>query len=117
MATWENNKLSQYISPCPDFNSLGWDIFSFEDWNIWASIYIFPPWDILEAVCQKLRLFQGKGFVIAPWWPSKQWFPILAERCPVRSPLPEGHVLSQETTEGIVFCHNVSVYKLYAWML
>ena len=34
MATWENNKLSKYVSPCPDFQALGWDIFSFGDWNL-----------------------------------------------------------------------------------
>ena len=117
MATWENSKLSKYVSPCPDFKALGWDIFSFGDWNLWDSIYVFPPWDCLEEICQRLRLFQGRGFVIAPLWSSKPWFPLLAERCPHRFPLPEGHSLSQETTEGMVFHRNVSFYKLHAWRL
>ena len=117
MATWENNQLSKYISPCLDFQAIGWDIFSFADWNLWDSIYIFPPWECLEEVCQRLRSFRGQGFVIDPLWPSKLWFPLLAERCPLRSPLPEGHSLSQVTLEGKVSLGNVSFYNLHAWRL
>ena len=63
MATWGNKKLSSYVSPCPDFQALDWDIFSCADWNIWGSIYTFPPWT--EGVLEKLlevMLIPGEGF-------------------------------------------------------
>ena len=119
MATWENRKLSSYVSSCPNFQALEWDIFSCADWNIWGSIYVFPPWTegVLEKVIQRLRSFRGKGFLIAPQWPSKAWFPFLVERCPVRRPLPEDFSLTQLVLGEEVTYQGGFDLNLYAWRL
>ena len=116
MATLENAKLSEYVSPCPDFKAWGIDAFSY-DWNLWDSIYLFPPFQLLPEVSLRLTSFGGKGFVVAPLWPSALWFPELAARCPHRHPLREGHSLSQWTSQGEVVLWEVSLYKLHAWIL
>ena len=116
MATAENSRLSSYISPCPDSRASAIDAFSC-DWNLWDSIYVFPPFQLLPEVVVKLSSFRGTGFIIAPLWPSAQWFSPLAERCPLRHPLREDHYLSQETSRGRVELSEVSVYQLHAWIL
>ena len=63
-----------------------------------ASIYLFPPFQLLPEVTLKLTSFGGKGFIIAPLCPSALWFPQLAARCPRRHPLREGYSLSQWTS-------------------
>ena len=45
-----------------------------QDWQ-GRSIYIFPPFPMLNKVIQKLRTIQtGEVILIAPWWPSQPWF-------------------------------------------
>ena len=42
------------------------------------SLYMFPPFALLNKVIQKLKSTQGgKVILIALWWPSKPWFPHL----------------------------------------
>ena len=64
MATWENRKLSSYVSPCPDFQALEWDIFSCVDWNNWGSIYVFSPVDRGSSgeSNTEITLIPGEGF-------------------------------------------------------
>ena len=116
MATLENAKLCTFVSPCPDSQALAMDAFSC-DWNLWDSVYIFPPFQLLPEVVCRLASFRGKGFLVAPMWPSAQWFTPLVSRCPRRHPLREGHVLSQLTAKGLVELSRVSVYRLHAWIL
>ena len=116
MATLENAKISTYISPCPDVKAWGLDALSC-DWDLWESIYLFPPFQLLPEVVLRLASFRGTGFLVAPLWASALWFPLLAERCPHRHPLREGHVLSQWTSEGLVELDQVGLYQLHAWIL
>ena len=116
MATLENARLSTYVSPCPDRKACGIDAFSL-DWNHWESIYLFPPFQMLPEVILRLVSFKGKGFVVAPLWPSALWFPLLTSRCPLWVPLREGHILSQWTSRGEVTLQEVGLYKLHAWIL
>ena len=45
-----------------------------QDWQ-GRSIYIFPPFPLLNKVIQKLRTVKtGEVILIAPWWPSQPWF-------------------------------------------
>ena len=89
MATWENNKLSQYISPCPDFNSLGWDIFSFEDWNIWDSIYIFPPGHPGGSLSE-VEIIPGQGFRNSPLVALQAMVPHSRQEVPCQGSPPRG---------------------------
>ena len=116
LATAENAKLSQYVSPCPDDQAVAIDAFSC-DWNGWDSVYVFPPFQLLPEVVSRLSSFRGSGFVIAPLWPSATWFSPLLARCPHRLCLREGHFLYQETSGGPAVLSGVSVYQLHAWIL
>ena len=116
-ATWENALLPQYVSPCPDDSALEVNAFSL-DWNLWTSIYLFPPMNCLLDVVNRLQEYKGSGVLIAPFWPSKGWFPPLLGRCrqdPV--PLPETFRLSQTTSKGLIFHDNPCFWNLHAWIL
>ena len=44
------------------------------DWNIWFSIYVYPPLQVLNEMVMRLLLFKGRGFVQpSPIWSSKWW--------------------------------------------
>ena len=60
-----------------------------EDWNRWAFLYLFPPpcTSILLRVVHRLRSYEGKVTLIAPWWPAQPWFAELHQWCPFPLPL------------------------------
>ena len=49
------------------------------DWNQWNQIYLFPPFNLLMKVLNKLRSFKGTAALIAPYWPKSKWFPLVLE--------------------------------------
>ena len=114
-ATRYNAQLCNFVSPCPDPSAIYSDAFS-RDWNQWDSIFLFPPFVLLQRVVN-LRVYEGKGFIIAPYWPSAPWFPMLKLRCPHRRPLPTGHFLFQYTAQGLAYYPRISLLKLSAWKL
>jgi len=115
-ATCENSHCQTYVSPCPDQRAWKEDAFSF-DWNEWVSIYAFPPLQILDQVILHLMSYTGEGFLIAPYWPSKIWFPLLSERCPRRFPLREEAFLTQETSQGTIVRQSSFDLTLFVWIL
>ena len=115
-ATRFNAQLYNFVSPCPDPSALYMDAFS-RDWDEWDSIFLFPPFLLLQKVVARLKVFKGKGFLIAPYWPSAPWFVTLKLRCPHRRPLPRAHFLFQYTARGLVHYPRISVLKLAAWKL
>ena len=75
-ATVHNTHLPQFMSPVPEPRALAIDALS-QDWQA-RSMYMFPPFPLLNKVIQKLRTTQtGEVILIAPWWPSQPWFPHL----------------------------------------
>ena len=75
-ATVHNTHLPQFMSPVPEPRALAIDALS----QVWQgrSMYMFPPFPLLNKVIQKLRTIQtGEVKLIAPWWPSQPWFPHL----------------------------------------
>ena len=75
-ATVHNMHLPQFMSPVPEPRALSIDVLS-QDWQE-RSMYMFPPFPVLNKVIQKLGTTQtGKVLLIAPWWPSQPWFPHL----------------------------------------
>ena len=115
-ATRFNSQLSNFVSPCPDPSARYMDAFS-RDWDDWDSIFLFPPFPLLQRVVSLLKVYKGKGFLIAPFWPSAPWFATLKHRCPLRRPLRLGHYLFQYTAQGLLHYPRISVLKLTAWKL
>ena len=115
-ATRFNTQMMTFVSPCPDPAAVGVDAMSI-DWNLWWSVYLFPPLQLLPEVVSRLHLFKGEGILIAPFWPAKEWFVPLNQRCPFRLPLPQGHTLFQYTPQGLATCPRVESWNLHAWRL
>ena len=115
-ANRENNKLKDFISPFPDPLSSGVNALSLH-WEVWDSLYIFPPVPLMEEVLAHLQTYQGKGVLIAPYFAQSRWFPQLLSRCPIHYPLPEGYSLSQMICQGIVYHNQPEWYRLHVWLL
>ena len=74
-ATRLNHRLPFYVSPIPDQKALSIDALTI-DWNH-IHAYGFPPFHLIPAVINKVRLSQCKIVLIAPLWPDRPWFPEL----------------------------------------
>ena len=111
-ATVHNMHLAQFMSPVPEPRALAIDALS-QDWQ-GRSMYMFPPFPLLNKVTRKLRTIQtGEVISIAPWWPSQPWFPHLLRMC-VDHPrfFPYRRDLSQQ---GYISSDKSS--HLHAWRL
>ena len=97
-ATVSNSHLPRFMSPIPEPRALAVDALS-QDWQ-GRSMYMFPPFSLLNKVIQKLRSTQAAEVIlVAPWWLKQSWFstptsslcgspPVLS--LPSRSPVPAG---------------------------
>ena len=101
------------MSPIPEPRALGVDALS-QDWR-GRSMYMFPPFPLLNNDTQKLRSTQAAEVIlIAPWWPNQSWFPHLLRLC-VEHPLcfpyrPD--LLSQQDQKCV---SDGKSYHLHAW--
>ena len=69
-ATVSNSHLPRFMSPVPEPQALAVDALS-QDWQ-WRSMYMFPPFSLLNKVIQKLRSTQAAEVIlVAPWWPKQ----------------------------------------------
>lgn len=69
-----NHKCPVYVSWLPDPNSAAIDAFTLSWENTF--FYIFPPFNMLLRVIQKIIHDRAEGIVVVPWWPSQPWFPL-----------------------------------------
>ena len=112
-ATRYNYKIDPFVSPCPD--SLAWAMdATLLDWNLWDSIYLYPPTALLPSLLSKITSFRGQGFLIAGRIPGTVITLALESRCSGYLELTSP-VLSQETDEGIVTFGPISRLRLHAW--
>ena len=74
-ATRLNHKLPLYVSPIPDQRALSIDALSMNWNNLHA--YAFPPFHLIQAVINKVKLSQCRVVLIAPFRPNRSWFPEL----------------------------------------
>ena len=76
-----NSHLPQFMSPIPEPRAQAVDALS-QDWQ-GRSMYMFPPFPLLNKVIQKLRSTQtAEVILVAPWWPKQSWFPHLLRLWP-----------------------------------
>ena len=69
-ATVHNTHLPQFMSPVPEPGALAIDALSQDCQG--RSMYMFPPFPLLNEVIQKLRTTQtDEVILITPWWPSQ----------------------------------------------
>ena len=110
-----NHRLPLYVSPIPDQKALSIDALTM-DWNH-IHAYAFPPFHLIPAVINKIRLSQCKIVLIAPLWPDRPWFPELLGLLvspPVSLPVIP-NLLAQ--LKGRILHQNPGHLQLHAWEL
>ena len=114
-ATCLNHRLPFYVSPIPDQKALSIDALTM-DWNH-IHAYAFPPFHLILAVINKVRLSQCKIVLIAPLWPDRPWFQELLGLLvspPVFLPVIP-NLLAQ--LKGRILHQNPGHLQLHAWEL
>ena len=114
-ATRLNHRLPLYVSPIPDQKALSIDAITM-DWNR-IHAYAFPPFHLIQAVINKIRISQCKIVLIAPLWPDRPWFPELLGLLvspPVSLPVMP-NLLAQ--LKGRILHQNPGHLQLHAWEL
>ena len=113
-ATVHNTHLPQFMALVPEPRALTIDALS-QDWQ-GRSMYMFPPFLLLNKVIQELRTTQtGKVILIAPWWPSQPWFPHLL-RLSV-DPLLRFFQYRRDLLSQQSYISSGKSYHLHAWRL
>ena len=110
-----NNKLEVFVSPVETQGSWGTDAMTIQ-WDHWQTVYLFPLLPMISKVLSKLTLFHGTAILIAPWWPSRVWFPLLRQRCPHPLRLPNP-ILTQVVRGESFFSAAFLTRRLHAWIL
>ena len=82
-ASAKNRKTDKYVSFIPDLRAYAVNAFSLTWTN--ALHYIFPPFSMLGAVLQKIRVDQAHAILIAPLFTTQPWFPqilqLICDQC------------------------------------
>ena len=89
-AARNNHQVTRYCAWQPDPGAIFIDAFQY-DWGNGEKFYIFPPFNLLGAVIQKIILDKGHGILIAPFWPTKPWFTQMAKLIVGESALIQVH--------------------------
>ena len=114
-ATLSNSHLPRFMSPVPEPRALAVDALS-QDWQ-GRSMYMFPPFPLLNKVIQKLRSTQeAEVILIAPWWPKQSWFPHLLRLC-VDHPLCFPYRRDLLPQQDQKYVSDGKSYHLHAWRL
>ena len=60
------------------------------DWGKWNFVYLFPPphTQVMLQVVTKLEKFPGQALLIAPYWETQPWLPLLLQLRPRTMALP-----------------------------
>ena len=114
-ATESNDKLPIHVSPCPDSEAWGVDAMSMS-WDGTDS-YAYPPTALVPQVLRKFLSPTCNMILVAPYWPSMSWFPILLYLSGVPPlKLPNRKNILKQPHNGI-FHHNPDLLNLHAWSL
>ena len=114
-ATRLNHRLPLYVSPIPDQKALSIDALSM-NWNR-IHTYAFPPFHLIPALINKIQVSQCKIVLIAPFWPSRSWFPELLSLLvspPITLPVIPNLL---EQLQGRFRHQNIDMLQLHVWEL
>lgn len=70
-----NFQLNKYVSFQPDPGAISIDAFTL-NWHKFI-FYAFPPFSLLTRVIQKVINDRADGVIVAPYWPTQSFFPLL----------------------------------------
>ena len=114
-ATQKNAKLTTFVSPLPEPTAWRMDAMSFTWDGLWA--YAYPPTPLIRTVINRIKQMPCKMILIAPNWPSQEWFPDLLDLL-VDSPvcLPSMRKLLKQAGSS-VYHKDPQVLQLHAWLV
>jgi ribonuclease HI len=114
-ATRFNNRLPLFVSPVDDPRAWAVDALSLE----WRSLhaYAFPPFQLLPQVLRKAEREEPRMVLVAPWWPTRDWFPLLQRLSHVPPLQLEVGVADLFQPRSRVLHTNPSMLRLHAWCL
>lgn len=70
-----NKQFTKYVSYRADPDALSLDSFTI-NWR-GLKFYAFPPFSLISRVIQKVRKDEATGIIVAPFWPTQPFFPLL----------------------------------------
>ena len=112
-ATYLNNQLPIYVSPCPDERATAIDALTIP-WNRWKHLYLFPPTILISKVLAKMTESTFESAVlVTPDTPTRPWYMSLKLR-KVPSSQIEVH-LQQVVVDRLVVQPQTT--KLRVWRL
>ena len=88
-ASHSNHLLPSFLSLTERTPAGGPDAFKV-DWGKWNFVYLFPPphTQVMLQVVAKLEKFPGQALLIAPYWETQPWLPLLLQLRPRTMALP-----------------------------
>jgi hypothetical protein len=114
-ATRFSCRLQLYVSPVPDPQAWAVDAFSLS-WR-GLDVYAFPPLALIGRVLAKVESDHPRMILVAPFWESRPWFPLLKQlaRAPARDlRLQVGDLVQPRS--GVAH-GNPAGLQLHAWLL
>ena len=76
-ASYLNMQLSNYVSWHPDPEYVAVDAFNMP-W-IKLKFHAFPLFSLVGKLISKIIQEKASGIMVIPWWPTPNWFPIMAQ--------------------------------------
>lgn len=70
-----NYQFPNYVSYRIDPGAMALDAFSL-NWTYYE-LYAFPPFSLISRVIRKIREERASGVLVAPYWPTQPFFPLL----------------------------------------
>ena len=106
-----NAQLDSYVSFKPDPYATAIDAFSL-NWSFYKC-YVFPPFNVIYKVLQKIRVDKAMVLCVFPEWPTQPWWPFL-QRMTIRKPMhikpsPTNLVLTNKPQELHPFHQKLSL--------
>ena len=115
-ATPDNTKCPTFVCPFPHPQAWAVDALSLNLTGLEA--YVFPPYQIIGKILQKYQMATScKLILIAPWWPTMSWFPLLLQLAtapPLR--LRTSPTMLRQPKSN-VFHKDPEGLALHAWLL
>ena len=75
LASRHNYQIKPFVSWYPDPESNSVDAMSISWEN--KFVYLFPPFSMITKILQKVKIDSCRAILIAPYWPSQVWYPVL----------------------------------------
>ena len=73
-ATHHNNKLPEFVSPCPDPRSKGVNALVVP-WDRWDHLYMYPPTPLISRVLNRMTQYSFKtAILVTPETPTRPWY-------------------------------------------